>query len=101
MTNIFSVVNVINGNIEGTGVYTQKNGSIYRGKFIKGIPNGKGTFYKFNGDRFTGIFINGKLEGEGTLDKENGGLRSSQKFHLPSMIDFFLKSGYHFKEKNI
>jgi len=34
-----------------------------------------------------------------SLDKENGGLRSSQKFHLPSMIDFFLKSGYHFKEK--
>ena len=34
-----------------------------------------------------------------SLDKENGGLTSSQKFHLPSMIDFFLKSGYHFKEK--
>ena len=34
-----------------------------------------------------------------SLDKENGGLKSSQKFHLPSMIDFFLKSGYHFKEK--
>tara|TARA_B100001093_G_scaffold279484_1_gene267094 strand:+ start:92 stop:2113 length:2022 start_codon:yes stop_codon:yes gene_type:complete len=34
-----------------------------------------------------------------SLDKENGGLRSNQKFHLPSMIDFFLKSGYHFKEK--
>ena len=34
-----------------------------------------------------------------SLDKDNGGLRSSQKFHLPSMIAFFLKSSYHFKEK--
>ena len=34
-----------------------------------------------------------------SLDKENGGLKSNQKFHLPSMMDFFLKSSYHFKEK--
>ena len=34
-----------------------------------------------------------------SLDKENGGLKSNQKFHLPSMMDFFLKSSYYFKEK--
>ena len=34
-----------------------------------------------------------------SLDTENGGLKSNQKFHLPSLIDFFQKGSYHFKEK--
>ena len=34
-----------------------------------------------------------------SLDKENGGLKSNQKFHLPSLIDFFQKGSYHFKER--
>ena len=35
-----------------------------------------------------------------SLDTENGGLKSNQKFHLPSLIDFFQKGSYHFKERN-
>ena len=34
-----------------------------------------------------------------SLDTENGGLKSNQKFHLPSLIDFFQKGSYHFKER--
>ena len=34
-----------------------------------------------------------------SLDTDNGGLKSNQKFHLPSLIDFFQKGSYHFKEK--
>jgi uncharacterized protein YyaL (SSP411 family) len=32
-------------------------------------------------------------------DKTNGGLKTSQKFHLPSMLNFFLRAGYQFDEK--
>ena len=32
-------------------------------------------------------------------DKTNGGLKTSQKFHLPSMLNFFLRAGYQFEEK--
>ena len=32
-------------------------------------------------------------------DKLNGGLKTSQKFHLPSMLNFFLRAGYQFEEK--
>ena len=35
-----------------------------------------------------------------SLDTDNGGLKSNQKFHLPSLIDFFQKGSYHFKERN-
>ena len=34
-----------------------------------------------------------------SLDTDNGGLKSIQKFHLPSLIDFFQKGSYHFKER--
>ena len=34
-----------------------------------------------------------------SLDTNNGGLKSNQKFHLPSLIDFFQKGSYHFKER--
>ena len=34
-----------------------------------------------------------------SLDTDNGGLKSNQKFHLPSLIDFFQKGSYHFKER--
>ena len=34
-----------------------------------------------------------------SIDTDNGGLKSNQKFHLPSLIDFFQKGSYHFKEK--
>ena len=32
-------------------------------------------------------------------DQINGGLKTSQKFHLPSMLGFFLRAGYQFDEK--
>ena len=35
-----------------------------------------------------------------SLDTDKGGLKSNQKFHLPSLIDFFQKGSYHFKERN-
>ena len=34
-----------------------------------------------------------------SVDIVNGGLRSFQKFHLPSMIDYFLRVGNQFNEK--
>ena len=34
-----------------------------------------------------------------SLDIVNGGLRSFQKFHLPSMIDYYLRGGNQFEEK--
>ena len=34
-----------------------------------------------------------------SLDTDKGGLKSNQKFHLPSLIDFFQKGSYHFKER--
>ena len=34
-----------------------------------------------------------------SLDLENGGIKSNQKFHLPSLIDFFQKSSVQFSEK--
>ena len=34
-----------------------------------------------------------------SLDLENGGIKSNQKFHLPSLIDFFQKSSVQFSEE--
>ncbi|KAI8897658.1 hypothetical protein BC833DRAFT_31960 [Globomyces pollinis-pini] len=49
---------IVNKRIEGTGTFTFKNGSIYKGSFKDGMFHGKGTIFFVNG---------GKLDADWTL----------------------------------
>lgn len=63
----------LNGNCRnGYGIYGYKNGSLYKGEFVRGVIHGYGVFYARNGDRYEGEFRNGLSEGKGIFYYSNG-----------------------------
>lgn len=44
-----------------------KNGDVYAGEIVKGMPEGKGTMTYANGDVYTGNWHNGNPDGQGTM----------------------------------
>ena len=44
-----------------------KNGDVYAGEIVKGMPEGKGTMTYANGDVYTGNWYKGNPDGQGTM----------------------------------
>ena len=44
-----------------------KNGDVYVGEIVKGMPEGKGTMTYANGDVYTGNWHKGDPDGQGTM----------------------------------
>ena len=51
--------------MNGYGVYTWPDGSVYDGDWAGGLRSGKGTFIDINGDRYDGDWSNGQRNGQG------------------------------------
>ncbi len=60
------------GEFEGYGRYTYNDGGTYEGQFSMGMPFGQGTRIWPDGRKYTGGFVSGKMSGEGTLIMEDG-----------------------------
>ncbi|MHC1745935.1 MAG: PDZ domain-containing protein [Negativicutes bacterium] len=63
---------VVNGNLQGKGVFTWANGDRYEGDFVNNRMHGKGILTYANGDRYEGEFVNSKYHGKGVLLHANG-----------------------------
>ena len=67
---------VVNGKMEGKGIYYGKDGNRYEGDFKNDKAEGKGIYYYNNepwkGDRYEGDYKNGKMEGKGIYYYKNG-----------------------------
>ena len=51
----------------GLGKETQKNGTIYEGKYLNNQRMGQGKQTNANGTIYEGAFVNGKLHGKGKI----------------------------------
>jgi len=54
-----------NGQIEGTGIFKNRDEFIYEGSFKNGVPDGQGDFRHDNGTNYNGEWKRGKMEGNG------------------------------------
>ena len=64
---------VVNGKMEGKGIYYFKSGDRYEGDWKNDKKEGNGIYYFKNGDRYEGDFKNDKKEGKGIYYFNNGG----------------------------
>lgn len=61
----------INGNLEGEGTITYRNGDVAKGHFREGKLHGQGEYFDAqDGVKYKGQFANHKLNGEGSIEKE-------------------------------
>lgn len=60
------------GNFNGEGEYTDKEGNSYRGQFLDGIFQGQGAYAGIDGRRYEGEFVNWVLSGWGTHSDSKG-----------------------------
>ncbi len=56
-----------NGQINGRGTLTYKNGNKYEGDFVSGAIRGNGTFYFADGRKYVGQMLKGKSQGRGVM----------------------------------
>jgi len=64
---------IIYGEPNGQGIYSNPDGRKYVGEFKDGNYHGQGTFTSPVGDKYVGEFKNGKLW-DGKIDDKNGNL---------------------------
>ncbi len=57
---------------DGRGTFQYDNGNVYRGDFVKGIPQGKGTLQLSSGASYTGDWAAGVRQGIGIFTMSNG-----------------------------
>jgi hypothetical protein len=60
------------GNSNGFGILTTREGNRYEGEFKAGKQHGKGTFTTFTNKKYIGDWVNGKKEGRGRYEQANG-----------------------------
>ena len=63
---------VVNGKMEGKGIYYFKSGDRYEGDYKNDKFEGKGIYYCNDGDRYEGDYKNDKREGKGIYYFKNG-----------------------------
>ena len=63
---------IIYGEPNGHGIYTNPDGRKYVGKFKDGEYHGQGTYISPDRDMYVGEFSNGKLNGQGTYTWSDG-----------------------------
>ena len=56
----------------GKGKLTLKDGSVYTGFFVNGLPHGDGECHFKNGDHYKGLWQEGKPQGQGKYTYANG-----------------------------
>ena len=61
-----------NDKYEGYGVYTHKNGDIFKGNYVNGKKQGKGEYSWADGTKFVGEYHQGKESGLGVTYFTNG-----------------------------
>ena len=61
-----------NGQFNGEGKLTMKDGTIYSGLFANGELNGNGYLLTSSGDLYKGKFLHNKLEGQAEVMFKNG-----------------------------
>lgn len=66
------------GKRHGLGVYTMKNGTIYRGQFKQGKPHGFGEYKYPNGDVYIGEFKHDLFHGSGKYISASGMIHEGQ-----------------------
>lgn len=75
----------------GMGSLTLKDGSIYTGFFVNGLPHGQGECKFVNGDYYKGLWQGGKPQGQGKYVYSNGvllsGMWNEGKFVEPTRIE--------------
>jgi hypothetical protein len=59
------------GNPDGYGTLRISDGSVYTGKWEKGLRTGNGVYATVNGDLFSGLWLNDKFEGRGVYASES------------------------------
>jgi hypothetical protein len=59
------------GNPDGYGTLRISDGSVYTGKWKKGLRTGNGVYATVNGDLFSGLWLNDKFEGRGVYASES------------------------------
>ena len=60
------------GDLNGPGRYTGKNGESYEGQFVAGEYDGQGVFKDGSGNRYEGQFQQGQFSGQGVLTDSSG-----------------------------
>ena len=60
------------GDLNGPGRYTGKNGESYEGQFVAGEYDGQGVFKDGSGNRYEGQFHQGQFSGQGVLTDSGG-----------------------------
>lgn len=66
--------NWIDGKMEGQGVYSYEDGTIYKGMWYKNKRHNFGRLEVPNGDVFTGEWVNDVRQGQGTYFYQNGNI---------------------------
>lgn len=88
----------MDGQFDGHGVYTYKDGSIYIGLFKRSKRYGLGKFTYADGDIFEGEWMDDRREGPGTLTRISAGeiivgVWRSDCLQLESMVDDIKQQG--------
>ena len=65
---------VVNGMLDGYGVYNYTSGNVYEGEFIMGKKNGVGKYIYTSGDVYEGEFKMGKKNGVGKYIYKSGAM---------------------------
>ena len=63
---------LVNGNLQGKGIFKWANGDLYEGDFLNGDLQGKGILKWASGNSYEGDFINGERTGKGIFKWANG-----------------------------
>lgn len=63
---------MLDGEPNGWGIFTNADGDVYEGGFLNGIPHGKGKITFSNGSMYDGEFRDGEMYGRGIQVTESG-----------------------------
>ena len=80
--------------MEGNGINKFGDGSIYEGKYVKGLKHGKGVYIWPNGTKFYGNWVNNELHGKGYYESKG------EKYEIVFRFGKIISSKYALKNSN-